>query len=85
MLYVSVNLSRAHWYKEKFLEILDCSDRQSAKQAMNEWILNAQNCGLPDFEKWLTQCVIGVLVSSIPSLCLTQTVLPKVVITKLKS
>ena len=51
MLYVSVNLSRAHWYKEKFLEILDCSDRQSAKQAMNEWILNAQNCGLPDFEK----------------------------------
>ena len=37
--------------KEKFLEILNCSDRESAKQTMNEWILNAQNCGLPDFEK----------------------------------
>ena len=51
MLYVSVNLSRAHWYKEKFLEILNYSDRESAKQAMNEWILNAQNSGLPDFQK----------------------------------
>ena len=51
MLYVSVNLSRAHWYKENFLKILDCSDRQSAKQAINKWILNAENSGLPDFEK----------------------------------
>ena len=31
MLYVSVNLSRAHWYKEEFLEILNCSNRESAK------------------------------------------------------
>ena len=28
----SVNLSKSHWYKEKFLEILDCSDRETAKE-----------------------------------------------------
>ena len=27
MLEASANLSRSHWYKEKFLEILDCNDR----------------------------------------------------------
>ena len=51
MLYLSVNLSRAHWYKEQFLEILDCKDRKSAKKAMYEWIESAENCGLPDIEK----------------------------------
>ena len=51
MLYLSVNLSRTHWYKEKFLEILDCKDRETAKKAMFEWIECAKNCGLPDIEK----------------------------------
>ena len=72
----SVNLSRSHRYKEKFLEILDCNDRETAKEKMQEWIYNASNCGIPQFEKcahsmqnWLT----GIL-----------TVLPKAVIIKLK-
>ena len=51
MLETSVNLSRSHWYKEKFLEILDCNDRETAKEKMQEWIYNASNCGIPQFEK----------------------------------
>ena len=51
MLYYSVNISRAHWYKEKFLNILSCKDSVSAKKEMIEWIENAENCGIPQFEK----------------------------------
>ena len=32
----SANLSRSHRYKEKFLEILDCNDRETAKEKMQE-------------------------------------------------
>ena len=49
MLYYSVNISRAHWYKEQFLKILSNKDPQKAKQALNEWIQNAENCGIPQF------------------------------------
>lgn len=51
MLYYSVNISRAHWFKEKFLKIISCKDIQTAKTSLNEWILNAESCGLPQFEK----------------------------------
>ena len=51
MLYYSVNISRAHWYKEKFLQLLSCEDTESARKAMSEWIANAENCGLLQFEK----------------------------------
>ncbi len=51
MLYVSANLSRAHWYKEDFLKILDSKDRETAKAKMTEWIENAENCGIPQIEK----------------------------------
>lgn len=61
MLYVSPSLSTAHFYKEDFLKILDCEDRDSAKKAMSEWIDSALDCGLPRFKKcantminWLT-------------------------------
>lgn len=47
----SVNLSRSHRHKEKFLEILDCNDRETAKEKMQKWIYNASNCGIPQFEK----------------------------------
>ena len=46
MLETSVNLSRSHWYKEKFLEILDCNDRETAKEKMQECADSMQN--------WLT-------------------------------
>ena len=43
-------LGRSHWYKEKFLEILGCNDRETAKEKMQEWIYNVSNCGIPQFE-----------------------------------
>ena len=51
MLYYSVNISRAYFYKEQFLKILSIKDAESAKKAMSEWIQNAENCGIPQFEK----------------------------------
>ena len=51
MLYMSVNISRAHWYKEKFLQILDLKNPDKAKEAMINWITGAENCGLKPFEK----------------------------------
>lgn len=51
MLYVSPALSTAHFYKEEFLKILDCEDRDSAKRAMSEWIDSAWDCGLPRFKR----------------------------------
>ena len=51
MLYYSVNISRAYFYKEEFLKILNNKDVESAKKAMNKWIENAENCGIPQFEK----------------------------------
>ena len=43
MLETSVNLSGSHWYKEKFLEILECSDRETAKEKMQECADSMQN------------------------------------------
>lgn len=51
MLYYSVNISRAYFYKEQFLKILSNTDAESAKKALSEWIANAENCGIPQFEK----------------------------------
>ena len=61
MLYASPTLSTAHFYKEDFLKILDCKDRETAKKAMSDWINWAYNCDIPQFVKcaktmmnWLT-------------------------------
>ena len=61
MLYASPILSNAHFYKEDFLNILDCKDRNSAQKAMSHWINSASNCGIPQIQKcaktmvnWLT-------------------------------
>ncbi len=43
MLETSVNLSRSHWYKEKFLEIPECDDRETAKEKMQECANSMQN------------------------------------------
>ncbi len=51
MLYYSVNISRAYFYKEQFLKIISHTDTDTAKKAMSEWIENAENCGIPQFEK----------------------------------
>ena len=51
MLYYSVNISRAHWYKEQFLKIISNKDPVKAKLSLNEWIQNAESCDIPQFEK----------------------------------
>ena len=51
MLYYSVNISKAYFYKEEFLKILSTKDTESAKKSMSEWIQSAENCGIPQFEK----------------------------------
>lgn len=51
MLYVSSSLCTAHFYKEDFLKILDCKDRDSAKVALSDWIHSAYDCGIERFRK----------------------------------
>lgn len=50
LLYASVNLSRAYFYKESFLNILESSNREEARKAMSDWIESAENCGVSHFE-----------------------------------
>lgn len=64
MLYASPTLSTAHFYKEEFLRILDCKDRDAAKKSMSEWINSAFNCGIPQFErcaKTMSNWITGIL------------------------
>lgn len=49
MLYSSAKLSSAHFLKELFYHILDAEDKQTAKKLMSDWILNAQDSGIPAF------------------------------------
>ena len=51
MLALSPTLYTAHFYKEDFLKILDCNDRNSAKSALSEWISCAFDCGIERFKK----------------------------------
>jgi len=51
MLYYSPTLSRAHWFKESFLKILDCEDSKKARIAMREWIFDAEESELTQFVK----------------------------------
>lgn len=51
MLYASPNLSSAHFYKEKFLEILDTKDKTQAKQLLKDWISYTSDCSIPQFVK----------------------------------
>ena len=39
----SVNLGRSHRHKKKFLEILDCNDRETAKEKMQKCAHSMQN------------------------------------------
>lgn len=64
MLYSSVNLSSAHFLKELFYRILENKNKESAKKAMSEWILEAQNSKIPVFvtcAKTFTNWSVGIL------------------------
>ncbi len=49
LLYLSDDLRCAYYLKEQFYEILDCNDNIKAKKLLSEWIIYAQNSGLPDY------------------------------------
>lgn len=51
MLYTSPTLSSAHFYKERFFEILDTKEMEKAKELLKAWIVYTSNCGIPQFEK----------------------------------
>ena len=51
VLYISSELLCAYRLKEDFYRILDCEDRETAKQMMSDWIVAAQNSQLTEYEK----------------------------------
>ena len=51
MLYYSVNISRAYFYKERFFKVIRAKDSITAKKLLSEWISDTENCGLEPFEK----------------------------------
>lgn len=64
VLYISQELLAAYRLKEDFYKILDCEDRETAKQMMSEWVLDAQNSGLTEYEKCADTMInwrIGIL------------------------
>lgn len=64
VLYISQELLAAYRLKEDFYKILDCEDREIAKQMMSEWVLDAQNSGLTEYEKCADTMInwrIGIL------------------------
>ncbi|MDO4731861.1 MAG: ISL3 family transposase [Clostridia bacterium] len=50
LLYVSDELRTAYYLKESFYEILDCKDKETAKQMMSDWIYDAQSSDNPDYD-----------------------------------
>lgn len=51
VLYISQGLLHAYSLKEDFYKILDCKDRETARQMMSKWVLDAQNSGIAEYEK----------------------------------
>jgi transposase len=49
MLYASSRLLTAYSLKEQFFEVLDSKDSDSARMALSQWIMAAQNSGLEKF------------------------------------
>ena len=50
LLYVSDELRTAYYLKEAFYELLDCKDKETAKQLMSDWIYDAQSSGIVDYD-----------------------------------
>ena len=51
MLYYSVNISRAYFYKESFVKVINAKDSATAKKRLGEWIEITEACGIESFEK----------------------------------
>jgi len=51
ILYYSVNLSNAYYFKESFLKVLECKNSENAKKLLCNWVAEAECCELKQFEK----------------------------------
>lgn len=64
MLSVSPTLYSAHFLKERFLQILDCKNRDTAKKTLLDWIDSAHDSGIPSFvscAKTMRSWITGIL------------------------
>lgn len=51
LLYLSDDLRSAYYLKEKFYEVIDCTDSQQAKKLMQKWLLSAESSRLAEYNK----------------------------------
>ena len=49
MMYISDELRQAYYLKEAFYTVIDAQSRKEAKRLMADWILSAQNSGIPEY------------------------------------
>ena len=49
MMYISDELRQAYYLKEAFYTDIDAQSREEAKKLMADWILSAQNSGIPEY------------------------------------
>lgn len=49
MMYISDELRQAYYLKEAFYTVIDAQSREEAKNLMADWILSAQNSGIPEY------------------------------------
>lgn len=49
MMYISDELRHAYYLKEAFYTVIDATSRDEAKSIMSDWILSAQNSGIPEY------------------------------------
>lgn len=49
MMYISDELRQAYYLKEAFYTVIDAQNREEAKNLMADWILSAQNSGIPEY------------------------------------
>lgn len=48
-MYISDELRQAYYLKEAFYTVIDAQSREEAKKLMADWILSAQNSGIPEY------------------------------------
>ncbi len=64
MMYISDELRQAYYIKEAFYTVIDAQNREEAKKLMADWILSAQNSGIPEYtscSNTLINWQIGIL------------------------
>ena len=49
IMYISDEFRQAYYLKEAFYTVIDAQSREEAKRLMADWILSAQNSGIPEY------------------------------------